>query len=138
MKNVKRILIVLLTLPVLAAGVGYYMYNKPTESLKNMKVQVSMTSDALFTAFEQDETAANKAYLDKVVEVKGKIQSLNSDTSGVSVSLNTTSGMFGVICKFENKETDINQYQVGQEVKLKGICTGYLMDVVLVRCVPVE
>lgn len=138
MKNVKRILIVLLTVPVLAAGVGYYMYNKPTESLKNMKVQVSMTSDALFTAFEQDETAANKAYLDKVVEVKGKIQSLNSDTSGVSVSLNTTSGMFGVICKFENKETDINQYQVGQEVKLKGICTGYLMDVVLVRCVPVE
>lgn len=134
----KKILLAILMLGLIAAGVGYYMYNKPTESLVDAKPALSISADSLFKAYEADEAAANKMYVDKIIEVNGKLQSVNSDTSGLSLSLQTSSGMFGVICKLEDKEATESQFQVGQDLKLKGICTGYLMDVVLIRCVPVE
>ena len=134
----KKILGIIALLGILAAGVGYYMYNKPTESLADVKPAFTASADALFTEYESDETTANKKYLDKTIEVTGKVMSVNADTSGLAITLETSSGMFGVICKLEDKHVEESAYQAGQKVKMKGQCTGYLMDVVLVRCVEVK
>jgi len=36
---------------------------------------------------------------------------------------------------FDSEKLDQSKYKKGEKVTLKGICTGYLSDVVLVRCV---
>ena len=72
--------------------------------------------------------------LNKVIEVTGMVQDILEDTSGVTVTLQTASGIFGVKCQMDKNE-NTSGVGKGKQVKLKGICTGYLMDVVLVRCV---
>lgn len=134
----KNILIILLLLGLVAAVVGYYMYNKPVESLRNEEPAFRVSADTLFAAYEQDEAAANARYLDQVLEVQGKIASVNTDTSGLSLTLQTGSAMFGVICKLEDKSAEESNFIIGQQVRLKGQCTGFLMDVVLIRCTVVE
>ncbi len=135
MKYVISIVLVIL----LAGGVGYYYYNKPNDSLEDAIPAFTMTADQLFSAFESDEAGANKKFLDKVVEVKGKVQGVNCEKpAGTSVTLETESGMFGVICKMDSTISEPVNYKTGDEVIIKGMCTGMLMDVVLVRCVPSE
>jgi tRNA_anti-like len=46
------------------------------------------------------------------------------------VLLKTDDLMFGVNCTME----DDAQVKTGEQISIKGICTGYLTDVVLIRC----
>lgn len=135
---IKKILGIVVLLGLIGAAVGYYYYSKPTESLKDAPAVLCVYTDSLFSQYEMDEVGANAKFLDKVIEVDGKVQSVNTDTSGLSLTLQTGSGMFGVICKLEDKSTPETNFSVGQQLRLKGQCTGYLMDVVLVRCIVQE
>ena len=82
----------------------------------------------------------NKKYLNKIILVSGKVQgTVVNDTGMTGLSLESGSPMGGVICEFDTKSDPVKQkYEPGTELKLKGICTGKLMDVVLSRCVIVE
>ncbi len=133
----KKIAIIIGLLAVIGAGVGYMMYNKPHKDIKSTKADISISAEELFAAYESDESAANARFLDKMIEVKGKVLEVKTDEDGNTVvSLEGGGMMFGVICNLdalsEHKRTE---FQTGEEVSFKGICTGLLMDVVLVRCV---
>ena len=41
--------------------------------------------------------------------------------------------MGGVICQMEPSFE--GEFETGESATFKGLCTGYLMDVILVRCV---
>jgi hypothetical protein len=135
----KKILIYGLVLALIAASVGFYLYNKPHQNMNRAKSDLSLSATELFTDFENDEANANTKYLDKIVEVQGIVKEISTDETGTtSVTLESGSDMFGVICQMDNL-TDHKRtaFQKGEEVTLKGICTGVLMDVVLVRCIEV-
>lgn len=136
MLRMKRLVLILLLLLGIALTVGYYLYNKAPASTQQMPAVASLRAEELFSRYETDENTANAEFLDKVIVVQGTIQAVNQDTSGVSLTLQSNSGMFGVMCVLEDKEADLNTYSVNQQIRLKGVCSGYLMDVVLVRCVP--
>jgi hypothetical protein len=137
MLSMKRLLLILLLLLGIAVAVGYYLYNKAPDSTQQMPAVESLRAEELFSRYESDENTANADFLDKVIVVQGAIQAVNQDTSGISLTLQSNSGMFGVVCRMEDKMADPNAFTVHQEIRLKGVCTGYLMDVVLVRCVQV-
>ncbi|MBK7886354.1 MAG: hypothetical protein IPJ86_03350 [Bacteroidetes bacterium] len=132
----KKIIFIILALILIGGLAGMYFYYKPTASLEDQQPVATLTADSIFSAFETNEAMANQSYLDKVIVVSGKVQSVTTDTSGTAISLETSSGMFGVTCKLEPNSKVAGDYKTGQQVNLKGICTGYLMDVVLIRCVP--
>jgi len=132
----KKIIFIIISLILIGGLAGTYFYFKPTASLEDQPPVAILTADSIFSAFETNEAAANLSYLDKVVEISGKVQAVTTDTSGTAISLETSSGMFGVTCKLEANSKVAANYKTGQQVRLKGICTGYLMDVVLIRCVP--
>jgi hypothetical protein len=134
----KKILLFILFIGLAGAIAGWYYYNKPIGSLKDVDAAFQISSDSLFAAYEMDEAAANSKFLDKTIEVYGKILAVNTDTSGLSLTLQTGSDMFGVICKLEDKSLPETNFSIGQQIRLKGQCTGFLMDVVLVRCSVVE
>ena len=69
----KKVLLVLLALSALGAGIGFYMFNKPLTSTQSMKTDHKIQSNALLTAFEENEVEANAKYLDKVIEMTGEI-----------------------------------------------------------------
>lgn len=129
----------LLILVAIGGAFGYYMYHKPHQNMDSATAEIQLSATQLFTDYENDEAGANGKYLDKIMEVSGKIKEVTTDENGMmSLTLASGSQMFGVICQMDNLTThNRTEFKEGEEVKLKGICTGVLMDVVLVRCVEV-
>ncbi len=136
-KAMKKILITLIVLAVIAASYGYYMYNKPVESLENKEAEVTISADQLIADYESDEKAANEKYLGKVVMVNGKITDITNEEGKKKVNLETSNPISAIICEMEeNKKTE--HLKAGDMIKVKGMCSGYLSDVILVQSVVVN
>jgi len=137
----RKVLILFGIVSVASLGIGYYMYNMPPKHLSKVKSEVAISADKLMLAFEENEQSANEAYLGKVIEVSGMISSvvLNNDGSAQLI-LESQSMMGGISCNFSIKDASqvTTILQMGQNAVVKGKCTGYLMDVVLERCIVVE
>lgn len=133
----KNALIVVALLALIGVGVGLYLYNKPHKDIAHATPDFELASAQLFADFETDEAAAQARYLDKVVEVNGTVREVSAaEEGGLNVILNTESDFAGVICQFNAEQAEAAAgLQTGQEVTIKGVCTGMLMDVVLIRCV---
>lgn len=128
----KKIIILIAALAAVGFGIGYYLYNKPVASLENKKADVEISAAELIEAYEADEQKANDTYLGKIVQVSGKVDNVAVEEGTIKVILGTGNPMSTIICELEaGKET--GPIQPGDEVKVKGLCSGYLSDVVLVQ-----
>ncbi len=99
------------------------------------------TANAVVHEFEADEAEATKKYVSAnnsllITEVSGKISEVVSDTSGVTIALETENPIKGVRCTLDKftKAPD-RKFVVGDSIALKGLCTGFLSDVIFDRCV---
>lgn len=133
----KKILITLLVLAIIGAGYGYYMYNKPVESLESKNADVSISAEDLIKDYEADENAANKKYLGKVVLVTGTVSGVTTEEGKKKVSLETSDPISSIICEMEDNK-EVSTLKAGELVKVKGMCSGYLSDVILVQSVIVN
>jgi len=131
----KSIVIIVLILGLSAIWFIYRMYNKPhRDPLSETSIQISASD--LYLNYESNETEANELYLDKVVEIKGRIAEITTNQELVPiVVLETDNPIFGVRCTMENPMVNA---QVGDTVTIKGICTGYLSDVIITKSVFIE
>ena len=130
-----QILFGLIILVILCSGAAMYLYNTPIESSVTGKSEYTVTASEIFTEFELNEDAANGKYLNRIVSVVGQVTDIDAaDSVSVDITLGTGNGIFGVKCRVTNlRET--SGLRNGQNVKIKGLCTGMLMDVILVKCV---
>ncbi|HRI23095.1 MAG TPA: hypothetical protein PLZ45_00410 [Ferruginibacter sp.] len=134
-RSKKKILIAtggLLLLTLITAGfVGYRMYTKPHRDVQHIR-PVRIAAMHLVAAYEANEANANRDYLDKVLEVSGYVTDVSKNQEGKTVVSLDGTGMGTVRCTMEG----IVQHEIKPktQVSIKGICTGYLTDVILVRC----
>lgn len=135
----KRIIIIILAIALVGGIIAYQMYNKPHKDMTSAESDISIEASELLKAFETDESAANQQYNDKVIAVSGKVADVGNEDGIVKVTLDAGNPLGGVICQLDElSEHDRTDFEIGETVTLKGLCTGYLMDVVLVRCVEVK
>lgn len=114
-----------------ALYVWCFIWNKPQLNVAAAG-GIKVAAVALFNAYSSNEQSANANYLEKILEVSGEVTSVTRNTEGFTVVLlKTDDPMFGINCTLEQKDVTLKE---GDTVTLKGICTGYLTDVVLIRC----
>tara|TARA_B110000285_G_scaffold130873_1_gene147037 strand:+ start:217 stop:633 length:417 start_codon:yes stop_codon:yes gene_type:complete len=132
----KKIIFGILLLFFFGAIIGYKIYNKPHVNVAQEKAAISSTASVLLEAFSTDETAANLKYLGRIIQVKGVISKVEIVNKKGSITLETEALFGSVLCTLTPEESlSIKELKIGQEILLKGICTGFLMDVVLVKCI---
>ena len=130
-----KFIIAALFIATLVFSFGVYMYFKPAEKVVLTEASYEVDAESIFQEFSDNESEANKKYLNKVITVEGKVsEMLTIDSAGLNVTLSTDNPMFGVSCQLP-METDQTSLRIGDDVRIKGLCTGKLMDVVLVKCV---
>lgn len=132
-----RILVLFLILAALAGAFAYYLYSKPLADLNSSIPDFIMSADELLNTFEENEDEANSKYLDKIVQISGTIEKIEKSNNGNSVLLDAGS-MMGYISFEMHIDQDLSKFAEGDEITLRGVCSGYLMDVVLNRAVVVE
>ena len=120
-----------MSLPVLGGVMSFLgTWYMPHRDVQNEKAVVITANDLLkaFVANEKDPK-----YLDKAVQVSGEVLESKTNQEGKTVCiLKTEDPFFGVNCTFKNNAA----IKAGDNVSVKGICTGYLTgaDVVMIDC----
>lgn len=136
----KKLLYILIPLFAVAAFIGYRMWNKPHMNVAEQESAFTINSAVLLKEFETDENQCNLKYLDKVIQLRGKVLSTEKADSTTIVVLDANNPEATVRCEMDpysnHSKTNFNK---GEDVTFKGICSGYLMgDVGVSRCVQVN
>ncbi len=131
-------LIAVVVIALAGVSFGLYMYNLKPKNLQKTKPDFVVTPAALLKAFESDENAATAKYVNKIIEISGTIQSVKpGENSALTISLNTGSDISSVICTLQGKAGPSN-FRAGEQITIRGECSGYLMDVLLNNCSLIE
>jgi hypothetical protein len=129
----KNIFVAAILFSLLVLGIfALYIFFKPHRSIAN-EATVAVNADSLMSAYSRDEISANTVYLDKALLVSGEIAELNINQAGQTVViLKTSDPVSGIACTIKEKQT--TPLQIGQQITLKGFCSGFMADVVLRDC----
>lgn len=136
----KTIKLVIIIIGVIAAVAGIYFYkeyNRKAADLTDAIPTEKVTATELVAAYDSDEAKANQKYLGKIIQVSGLIAEINNQQDTlITVSMGNADDMHKVNCLLEKTAfKDVKSYTTGKAIIVKGICTGFLIDVELNRCV---
>jgi hypothetical protein len=135
---VKIALFVVCFIALSAILAALYMYNLKHTDMAKAKPDFVITASSLQKEFEDNETAASTRYINKILEVTGTIASVKQAGNNVlNISLITGSDLSSVICTFP-AIADSSKFRTGNEITLRGECSGFLMDVLLNNCAVIE
>ena len=111
--------------------IAAYLFYKPSEKLNSKDHQVEILAHELFRIYENDENEGNDKFLNKVVLVSGKILSISDKIIVVGEKDQSVS------CKLDEINIEkIQMFNIGQEIRIKGLCSGLgLFDVNLTKCI---
>jgi hypothetical protein len=138
----KVLLVIIIAVVLIGVAVYYFVYNKPHRDIVAEKAAYSLPASELYNSFISNPDNANEKYLNKVVSVTGTVTDVAElNDNEVKLVLSVDDDMFGVACSFSGDEADKAKImQEGNEVTIKGLCTGYSGDdvmpgdVVLIKC----
>ena len=133
--KVKIILYVLVMVIAFTAIVAAWMYFKPHASVRNKEAAYRLSAKQLAEAFLSNEEKANSRYTGKILEVEGYLQEITFHDSTVVLMLGDVSQSNGVSCFLQGGSGDVRSLKAGNQVTVKGICSGFLLDVVVEDCV---
>jgi hypothetical protein len=132
----KYVLVAITAIIVIVSIYAYKEFNRKPADLSNIKPQVTISVDSIIAAYENDEAKANKQFLGKTILVNAVISEMNNQHDTLLNVIMGNGGLHNVSCLLDN--TQLENYKkcsVGKPVSIKGICTGFLADVELNRCV---
>ncbi|HEY2726872.1 MAG TPA: hypothetical protein VGI61_06840 [Parafilimonas sp.] len=127
-KRGKIISAIIVFILLVGFGYAYYIWNKPARDVAKEE-GIKITAVAIFDSFSHNEQSANAHFLNKAIQVTGKVSALKKNQAGQTVVyLQSSDPVFGVNCTFKQYPGIITK---GSTITFKGICTGYLSDVIL-------
>ena len=116
--------------------IGAFIYYKPHRSVKREPAAYSLSVSQLVNEFSQDETKANSRYLGNILEVRGTLKEIILNDSSLVLLLGDSLQNTGVSCYLLKDQKDLyTSLKRGEQVNVKGICNGLLLDIVLDKCI---
>lgn len=115
---------------------GYLTYRVVlfNKSVKNTESEFTISATQLLTEFEQNEKQSDKKYTNKIITIYGNVKNISHLNNRRTIILSSNNNS-SIICDLDDKETiDTNTIKVNQQLYIKGICKGYLKDVILLNC----
>jgi len=128
MKKFLKVLLVLLIIFIIGMII---FFNLPKSNIKKKDAAFTMNTQMIYNAFNKNENAANKKYLGKVLEIEGKIIDKSLDRRDAGVIRLSQSKNSEVMVSLTNDQTSkLNNYKVGDVIKVKAKCNGFIQEVV--------
>ena len=132
----KGFFIITILIVLVAALVTWkWVFKEQDKSVGSQAADMVVPAGLLVKDFENDENKANLKYLNKVIVVTGLTDNKTENDKNITVVLKSNNDVAGVSCSFDKTTLGNTGFEKGKTIKVKGVCTGFLMDVVLIRCV---
>ena len=123
----KTVLIIVFIVTLLAAAyVYFFVYNKKNPDIENKKADFKVTAVEFIDDCEKLDTAANRKYNDKVIEIKGKVNSTILGDSISSIVLDENKSTTITIEMYSRFNDLAKNLKVGEEVTIKALYISYL------------
>lgn len=138
----RKALLAIFVLAILGGGYAYKKYNEGQTDVTTLSTDITISAPELLAQYAADEAKANIQYLNKVIEVKGSIvEAPKADEKGIVSIMLQGDDTGGVNCELSEtaSKDPISTYEVGQQITVKGKCSGSNgIDVVLSQCAVVK
>lgn len=108
----KKVILIGIVILAIIAYFGYNYVMAPPKDISKSKVDIEIKATEFAKEFSANEKIATNKYQEKVVEVKGKITSVEKNSITIDGK---------VTCGFENS-IELNK---GDQVKVKGLFIGF-------------
>lgn len=115
---------------------GYLFYNRPSQvDIETEEVDVTLNSKELTTSFQKNEVFATSIYAEKVIEVEGVVEDVSLVNERVTVFLKGIEDSTSILCDFSDLyQEEALRLRIGETVRVKGVCKGFLKDVIVLNC----
>ena len=138
-KFIKYLLYALVAIALLGTIAWFAFLNVPKASSQGKTAEFTVPATELFQAFEANEEASNAKYIGKIIDVSGTIEEITTDEQDAPVVLLAGGDFGGVLCTLEGSQKEkIKTKKFGDQITIKGVCTGMLMEVVVNKGIIVE
>lgn len=135
----KKILTIGMVFIAIGAFGGWYyifQYSKTHHRDVTSETATIITASQIVKDFETNETTANTNFLNKAIELKGVVLKKDRDQAGnTTVTLKSGDPLANIFCTLK---PGIRLQKGDSIIIVKGICTGFLSDVVLNEAVVVN
>lgn len=137
MRKIKFLVIgLVLTVTIVAIFYGYKEYNRKNKPMQEEIAQFTLSAQQLTNEFATNEVEATKKYVGKVINVNGTVVATTMADSVQTVLLQGINDNSGVFCEFvTTQKNSMITIKKGNQLTVKGMCTGLLLDVVLTNCI---
>jgi hypothetical protein len=110
------------------AGYVYYQYNRKNSGIENQDPDYTVSVNEILNEFSSEQTLSQEKYIGKIVLVSGTLKSLEIDEQGNSIIVLGEEGSLSALrCSMDNTFSE-KSIKEQKNLKLKGICTGYIPD----------
>ncbi len=119
----------------------YFEFQRPSRvDVLNSISDDKLSADDLISMFTHDEKLANTIYVEKTIEVKGIIKGISSmnDRRTILLKSKQFTKNFIVCDMMPFGENQVEKLSVGDTIILKGVCKGFLLDVIMLNCIPID
>lgn len=134
----KSLIIITLSVAFILVNSCLNIFREADNDVRKESADFEISAKELVHKFETNEDSANMLYLDKIVVVEGTVNNISEQEDVITVYLKENEDLAGVLCSFHPSSINIQSLRIGNNIKVKGICSGYLLDVVLNKCSIVE
>jgi len=130
---VTAILLLLITVIVYYFAVPFF--GDSDMNLENLKPDANLNSKDLVYSYSLNELQSNSSFNGKIIKVTGKVKEVSSLNKRNTVILFGKTKQSGIICDIHPSQVDkLKSIKINQEITIKGICKGFLKDVILLNC----
>ncbi|HCE53971.1 MAG: OB-fold protein [Lutibacter sp.] len=131
-----KILLIVLVLIIISLFFIINLYNKPFIDIKKSNPELEVTAQEILDDYLADEYSANEKYVDNLIQIKGEIAEISFDKGVSIITLKDRSGFSSIICHMlPEANLNVLKLKKGSQITIKGVCTGYLFDIMMVRCI---
>ncbi|MFK5959272.1 MAG: hypothetical protein QM495_10455 [Lutibacter sp.] len=134
-----KIIIGLFIIVIIISILGINKYNKPHLDVRTSNVAFTYTPTKLIKEYQKNEGIATKKLANKILQIEGDTYTISTLKGSSIITFNSEALASSVICHLQPQEnTKILNLKKNQYITIRGICTGYLLDVLVVECVLVN
>jgi hypothetical protein len=121
----KRILISGVLLVLIGGGIYWYISTEKFSDTKDRKADYTFNAIEFINEFQQNDSAANKKYSDKIITVSGTVSEVESADTTVNIKfIDTVSGSYAIFAFQEQHLVEAKTIKAGDTVSIKGSCSG--------------
>ncbi len=132
----KTVIYMISSLILITSAIVVLKYYKPHRSVRKEEAAFRLSVKELVDAFSNNEADANLRYAGKILEVHGTLKEMILNDSTLILLMGDSTQMNGVSCYLQRDQKDrYTTLKRGEEVRVKGVCNGMLLDVVIDKAI---